>query len=589
MTPGRTRRLVVAGLPSLALGLVLAGGWAAHLGLSVRDHLEATRAALLRLRPGAVGPARSVATTLAEARGHAAEARRLTGGPDWALLTHLPVVGDGAATTRGLAASVADITDVLTRVERAAAPLLSAGARAPGDLRRALAALDAMAPVLRDGAARVAAARSRVAGTPASTGLAALDGARDTALREAGRLHGMLSQGAEAAALLPPMLGRDGPRRYFLAFETNAEARGTGGLVGAFGVLKADGGRVSVTRLSANTGMAASAEPVADLGSAFASRYGRGATTTLSVSNLSPHFPYAAATWTGLWRRQTGQELDGAIATDPVGLSYILGAIGPVRLPGGGGTVTAGNVVDLTEREAYARYPDPAERKKYLVRIAGAVSEALTGRLGEPTRLLPAFARMVGESRLTVWSRAGDEQRRLASTPVGGVLPERREPYAGLVVNNSAGTKLDYYLDRSLTYELGPCRPDGLRTSRVRVRLTNDVPRGPLPAYVTGRLDDPRRPHAAGSNVLWVSLYAGIGAKATGVRLDGRPISFYSETERSHPVYSKVLEFAPGQSRTLEFDLLEPYSAAAPVVPVQPLVRPQRTLVTADARGCGPS
>ncbi len=118
-------------------------------------------------------------------------------------------------------------------------------------------------------------------------------------------------------------------------------------------------------------------------------------------------------------------------------------------------------------------------------------------------------------------------------------------------------------------------------------RLTNDVPRGPLPAYVTGRLDDPRRPHAAGSNVLWVSLYAGVGAKATAVRLDGRPISYYSETERSHPVYSKVLEFAPGQSRTLEFDLLEPYSAAAPVVPVQPLVRPQRTLVTADGRGCG--
>ncbi|MGI5156861.1 DUF4012 domain-containing protein [Microbispora sp. CA-102843] len=586
MPSRRNRRLVVVGLPSLALGLVLAGGWAAHLGLSVRDHLEATRAALLRLRPGDIGSARSAAAALAEARGHAAEARRLTGGAYWALLTHLPVVGDGAATTRGLAASVADITDVLSRVERATAPFLSASAKAQGDLRGALAALDAMAPVLRDGAVRVEAARSRVAGTPASTGLAALDGARYTLLREAARLRGFLSRGADAAALLPPMLGRDGPRRYFLAFETNAEARGTGGLVGAFGILKADHGRLSVARLSANSGLAASAESVADPGSRFVSRYGRGATTTLSVSNLSPHFPYAAATWTGLWRHQTGQELDGAIATDPVGLSYILGAIGPVKLPGGE-TVTAGNVVDLTERTAYARYQDPAERKRYLVRIAGAVSEALSGALDRPARLLPAFARMVNERRLTVWSRAEDEQRRIAATPLGGVLPERREPYAGLVVNNSAGTKLDYYLDRSVTYELGPCRPDGLRTSRVRIRLTNDVPHGRLPSYVTTRLDAPGRPPAAGSNLLWVSLYAAVGAKATAVRLDGRPISYYAETERSHPVYSKVLEFAPGQSRTLEFDLLEPYSAAAPVVPVQPLVRPQRTLVTADGRGCG--
>ncbi|MEU6411041.1 DUF4012 domain-containing protein [Microbispora sp. NPDC046933] len=586
MPSRRNRRLVVVGLPSLALGLVLAGGWAAHLGLSVRDHLEATRSALLRLRPGDIGTARSAAAALAEARGHAAEARRLTGGVYWALLTHLPVMGDGAATTRGLAASVADITDVLSQVERVTAPLLSSGERAPGDLRRALAALDAMAPVLRDGAVRVEAARSRVASTPASTGLAALDEARDTVLREAARLRGFLSQGADAAALLPPMLGRDGPRRYFLAFETNAEARGTGGLVGAFGVLKADGGRVSVARLSANTGMPASSKPVADLGPQFVSRYGRGATTRLSVSNLSPHFPYAAATWTGLWRRQKGQELDGAIATDPVGLSYILGAIGPVKLPSGE-TVTAGNVVALTEREAYARYPDRAQRKMYLVRIAGAVSEALTGSLDEPARLLPAFVRMVNERRLNVWSRAEAEQRRLAASPLGGVLPEQRGPYAGLVVNNSAGTKLDYYLDRSLTYQLGPCRPDGMRASRIRIRLTNDVPRGPLPPYVTSRLDEPRRPHAAGSNLLWVSLYAGIGAKATAVRLDGQPISYYAETERSHPVYSKLLEFAPGQSRTLEIDLLEPYSAAAPVVPVQPLVRPQRTLVTADSRGCG--
>ncbi|WP_179155139.1 hypothetical protein [Microbispora sp. GKU 823] len=152
MPSRRNRRLVVVGLPSLALGLVLAGGWAAHLGLSVRDQLEATRAALLRLRPGDIGAARSAAATLAEARAHAAEARRLTGGAYWALLTHLPVVGDGAATARGLAASVADVTDVLTRVERAAAPLLSASAKVPGDLRRALAALDVMAPVLRDGA-----------------------------------------------------------------------------------------------------------------------------------------------------------------------------------------------------------------------------------------------------------------------------------------------------------------------------------------------------------------------------------------------------------------------------------------------------
>lgn len=172
--------------------------------------------------------------------------------------------------------------------------------------------------------------------------------------------------------------------------------------------------------------------------------------------------------------------------------------------------------------------------------------------------------------------------------PISGVLPTRRGPFAGLVVNNSAGGKLDYYLERSLDYELGPCR-GGLRPSTVRIRLTNDVPRGTtLPSYVTGRLDVPRRSHLPGSNLLWVSLYGGSGARMTEARLDGHRTGVIREIERSHPVYSALVEFTPGQSRRLEFDFSEPASAEPPLVPVQPLVRPQRTRVTQDQRGCAP-
>ncbi|MGW0594307.1 DUF4012 domain-containing protein [Streptosporangium sp. NPDC002607] len=566
-----------------ALGL--AGGWSVHLGMRVRDHLEAARGALVQLRAvvGAGDP-RPLTEALAEVRRHAVEARRLTEGPDWWVIAHTPIVGNAATTVRGLAGATAELTDVLAGVREAADPLLTIRTRSPGDLRHQLVALDAAAPALDDGVTRLGRVLAHLAAAPDSTGLGRLDEARDTALGEIGRLRGLLRDAADAAALLPPMLGRDGPRRYFLAFQTNAEARGTGGLVGAFGILRADRGRVSVERLSANTGLAASPVPVADHGQDFLGRYGTSATRMLSVSNLSPHFPYAAATWTGLWERQAGGRLDGAIATDPVGLAHLLRVIGPVSLPGGS-EVTAENVVDLTEREAYARYPDPAARKRFLIEIAGAVSEALPTSLVDPTRLLPALSDMVSERRIQIWSRHEAEQRRLSRTPVGGVLPSRPGPFAGLVVNNSAGGKLDYYLERSLDYELGPCQ-GGLRSSTVRIRLTNDVPGGTLPSYVTGRLDAPRSGHTPGSNLLWVSLYGGLGARMTAARLDGERVSVIREAERSHPVYSALLEFAPRQSRRLEFDFTELASDEPPLVPVQPLVRPQRTRVTQDPRGC---
>ena len=47
-----------------------------------------------------------------------------------------------------------------------------------------------------------------------------------------------------AVQLAPSMLGRDGPRTYFVAFTTPAEARGLGGFMGTWAELRADDGRL---------------------------------------------------------------------------------------------------------------------------------------------------------------------------------------------------------------------------------------------------------------------------------------------------------------------------------------------------------
>ncbi|WP_171074404.1 DUF4012 domain-containing protein [Nonomuraea basaltis] len=588
----RKRRLIALGLLCPAAGFTLAAGWSAHLGLSVRGHLQATEDALVRLR--ASDPA-GAAGSLADAQRHAEEARRLTNGQDWALIGRIPPVEDGATTVRGLAAAAADLTGVLRDVHGVVAKLITVKGLSMDNVETLPASLESATPVLRDAARRIELIRSRLAATPADTGLDALDQARATALRELDQLQGWLAVANDAAvndtaALLPEMLGYHGQRRYFLAFQTNAEARGTGGLVGAFGILKADRGHLSIERLSSNNDLVGGSVQVADHGPDFRGRYGPSATSLMSNSNLSPHFPYAAKTWTALWERQTGERLDGAIATDPVALSHLLKVIGPVTLPSGE-KVTAENVVDLTEREAYVRYPDPLARKKYLIAIASTVSKAITQSHPDPLALISALSQMVDERRIQIWSRRNSEQRRLAATPLGGVLPQKPGPFAGLLVINSAGTKLDYYLDRSLHYELGPCRSDGMRATKVRIQLSNNVPEGNLPKYVADRLDYPKDPRPVGSNLLWVSFYAAVGAKADALHVDGRPAKLIKQFERSHPVYSSVLDFNPKQSRTLEFNLTEPYSPAPPVAPVQPLVRPQQTRITQDNRGCptGPS
>ena len=51
---------------------------------------------------------------------------------------------------------------------------------------------------------------------------------------------------SEVLDLAGPMLGRDGPRRYFVAVVTPAENRGSGGLIGNTGVITATGGKLDL-------------------------------------------------------------------------------------------------------------------------------------------------------------------------------------------------------------------------------------------------------------------------------------------------------------------------------------------------------
>ena len=189
----------------------------------------------------------------------------------------------------------------------------------------------------------------------------------------------LLENTALAARLAPSMMGADGPRTYFMGFQTNAEARGTGGLLGGFGILRFDNGTPTVDTLAANTELVGPFTPI-DLGPEYAKQYGfTNPTTDFRNSNQSSHFPYTAQIWKSMWAQQSGMNVDGVIAIDPVALSYMLGAVGPVTMPDGE-VVTKDNVVELTESTAYIRFPtDQTARKKYLQDIANEVVKKMTG------------------------------------------------------------------------------------------------------------------------------------------------------------------------------------------------------------------
>jgi len=584
-----------------AASLPLAGvAWIAVTGLLARSELMAAQQDLDALRQSMARQAtptsaagaqpmspRAVEQAVRSAAAHAARAHRLTTGPAWYSAAALPFLGDPVRTVRG-AAHAADrlAGDVLD-------PLVHALPRPTPDgsgdgMSEALTTLQKHAPDV-DRATRVAAeVRADVHGLPRSSWLLAADRARAGLAQQLDRLAPVMTDASVAARVLPSMLGAQGERRYFLAFQNLAEARGTGGLPGAFAVLRAQRGHLSFERFGNNTEMATAKADI-DLGADFAARYrGSDPTHVWANSNMSPHFPYAARIWAAAWREHTGERVDGVIAIDPVTLSRFLRVTGPAGMADGT-RLTADNVVDLTERASYARYDDVARRKAFFVDAARAAAGPLIAA-ADDTHRLPALLVAVNdaqqEGRLKVWSAHTEEQRLIESRPYSGTLPDTPGPFAGLVVNNAAGSKLDYYLDRSLVWEAGGCSR-GDRQVTVTMTLTNRAPASGLPGYVTLREDRRPYPTRPGDNRLLVSYYAGAGASLTSATLDGHPTMLTSGVERRHAVFTTDLELPAGSSRTLVLHLLEPHANGTPALLQQPLVTPLRA--TLKARGaCGP-
>ena len=396
----------------------------------------------------------------------------------------------------------------------------------------------------------------------------------------------LLENTALAARIAPPMMGADGPRTYFMGFQTNAEARGTGGLLGGFGILRFDNGTATVDTLGSNRELLFQYAPI-DLGPQFDQLYGNAnATTDYRNSNTSSHFPYAAQIWKSIWAQETGVDVDGVISLDPIALSYILGAVGSVTLPDGE-IVTKDNVVELTESTAYIRFPtDQIARKNYLQDISNAVVEKMTAGVDSPRKLLDALGKAVSERRIAVWSASPVEQALLEETPLAHVVPDSPAPYAEVVINNLGGNKMDYYLKREIEYVADGCEGDR-RMSTVTVRLTNTVPESvipTLPDYVAGIAGlSAGLPFTfpKGSMVSSVRLLATQGAEVESLLSNGERASFFRATERGHPVYEVQVVIPPGKSGELVFRLSEPTTPGEPRVPVQPLVDTVTPVVSA--------
>jgi hypothetical protein len=533
--------------------------------------------------------------TLGRLREHSARAHGLTDDPVWAVAGVVPYVGRDLRAARETSAVLADVTQAARPLE-SALPRLDPSSRESGatvdvvalaDVARAVPGL---AVAVGDGAARLSTIDPDGLRPQLASGVVAVRSMLDAA-------SGPLAGAEPLTRTLPAMLGATGARTWVVLLQQNAEARGTGGLVGAYAVLRSENGTLSLVQARSRSALdRGPAVPVGGVPEELRELWGRDLQEWAGL-NLSPNFPWTgrlvADGWAADGRRG---RLDYVAGVDAHVVAALLAGTGPVRLRDGT-AVTQANAVDFLSRGVYAKHADPAAVDAVTTDLVGRVfARVSTGKLDLPA-LVRSMATPVEQRRLLVWSARPDEQRWLQRLPVGGALPTEPGAWAMAVVNNGGGNKLDAYLKVHTTYSPGVCA-QGQRVGRIVVDVRNTAPRSGLPGYVTVRsdvIDLARRgirrasSPVVGSNRVLLDIYGPVASQAAMVAVDGRPVTPVSGTDAGHAVSRVAFEVDPGAARRVELVLVAPAvpgdAGTRPTVQVQPMVH-QPTVSTEPLTPC---
>jgi uncharacterized protein DUF4012 len=554
--------------------------------ISGRSQLAEARALLLK---GDVAQAKEKFHSAAEDFSDAVDS---AANPFIRVESFFPFFGRTPDALRALANIGATISDAGSSVSGAVAALPGGlDALAPTRGQIPLDAMQQLQPVVAHARAELETARSEADGVSRSFVLQPVVEAGDLVRTELDRVLPAVRAADGLLRVLPQFAGGNGRSEYFLAAENPTEARGTGGLISSYAILTIDHGRISISafhdihelpNIAPDKATWPSEEFRAIYGPFNAAGFWRNA-------NMTPDAPTAGGLIENLWHQQTGKRLDGTVFVDIQTLSYLVDALGSVQVPQLHVTLTKRNTVPYVANQAYSDVNDDTTRKKLLGIVGQEVfGEFLAEASGDGA--LRALISAGADGHILLYGADAQTQAAFAEAGLAGTFGTTQGDFFAPVVNNIGGNKVDYYLHRSISYDIA-LQPGGGASATANVAFANDAPANAKPSYALG----PYQGSALGDLHLKpgeeyarTGFYCGSGCVLDKATSDGQPMIVEPYTEKDLSLYASYLRVLPQQTKhvSLGLDLATAWQGSDAVgsytlrLQDQPTVQPTKASVT---------
>lgn len=240
-----------------------------------------------------------------------------------------------------------------------------------------------------------------------------------------------VGQAERGMGALATFVGGSGPRQYLFLSQNPDEVRPTGGFIGTYGVLTAEGGELALPRYAPIASWTAPRPEAVVPGEQAGSPFRLASPPvpqTLGNVNSTPDWPRAGALAAELWDRGGEEPVEGVVSFVPAFLARLLGVLGAVEVPEFGETVTGENLVERFEFYTELVEADPSTagaRKEFVVVLSEVVMDRL---LAAPAQQWGELAQAVGEgferSEAMAWSADADVAAALAERGWDRAFPE---------------------------------------------------------------------------------------------------------------------------------------------------------------------
>ncbi|WP_411701471.1 DUF4012 domain-containing protein [Conyzicola sp.] len=504
--------------------------------------------------------------TLDKVKKHTAAAAAITEEPIWSFGEGIPTLGKNLTVVRELAGVTNDLmTDVASPLVEAVSAVDPA-ALAPKDGAIDLEPLKGAAGAVAEADASFKETSATLAAIDTKDTVDQVSSAKTTLTGLLESVGPLLQTANTIAPVITPTLGSDGPRKYVVMFQNPAESRALGGTALSFAVISIDQGRIAFDEsIPAGFKNFTTSVPVLPQPDGVAELFNGELGNFIANNTARPSFTTAALVTQEMWKRDQGYAVDGIISIDPVALSYVLRATGPIPLSTGD-VLTSDNLVKFLLNDVYQRFntsntvKDNRNQDVVYDEAVGATFKALTSGSLDPGALIGAITQSFTERRMAYWSAHEDEQARLVSVgslnaeiPISDATTERM----GVYFADNVGSKMNFYLNQTIDIAQATCRADGLESYRVATKLTNTLdPTGlnKVSRSILGQWEPMQL--KKGQQRMIVLLYAPPGSIINNITVNGGPPAYTGHHDGDYQVGRVVVTVDPGTTSTISYDVI---------------------------------